>query len=455
MLKYLRNALSEKYLALFTSLILMCLHYWSAYPGGMTSDSLDQFEQSILWEFHNIHPIGLSFYWALLGTLHKGTSLLLFSNIACLWISVIILYFAFRNINPLLAWSFFFIIFIPSVLWQTPMLWKDIAAGGFMFLSISIATYYTIHVKQVKLYTIVISLFFTLLAFLSKFQIQFIMPIIIFWLLQCYRYKAKILRNIFFTAITILVFFNVLKVMVAALVPYPVTNTGTHRQIYDIIGISVRLNKNLIPECVTNMPSFSWEKTVDFYKNARSQDAFLFDPKYKSFRIGGLKEDEKKEVENAFFKLILSHPNTYLSHRLANFKALLKSNYGGEYGYTEPWIAERIGLPLYNVRVKSNINNYINYFADRKVTGNLVSFILIFLNIIIGMCSYKYKKKESIIVLYINLIALVFAFAMFFTTITNDYRYFFLVRLLTHFSLPISLFLFIQKISNKLDISKK
>src|ERR1044071_6430122 len=66
------------------------------YPGFLTSDSLDQYQQAIAAEYGDWHPPAFTMLWRFLNAIYRGPFLLLLLQLGALWESAYILMKAFQ-----------------------------------------------------------------------------------------------------------------------------------------------------------------------------------------------------------------------------------------------------------------------------------------------------------------------------------------------------------------------
>ncbi|MCD6064465.1 MAG: hypothetical protein K0R82_2376, partial [Flavipsychrobacter sp.] len=83
----IRKRLNPAIVCAFAFLINVIAYY----PGFLTSDSLDQYEQAITGKYGNWHPPAFTLLWRLLNSIYKGPFLLLVFQLGLLWGSAYVL----------------------------------------------------------------------------------------------------------------------------------------------------------------------------------------------------------------------------------------------------------------------------------------------------------------------------------------------------------------------------
>ncbi|MBA8666287.1 hypothetical protein H1Q59_00015 [Holosporaceae bacterium 'Namur'] len=416
-------------------LFFAVVNYISGYPGGMTTDSTDQFAQSINYNFNSHHPPIMSMLWSVFNHITQGPQLMLAFHIILLWSSTLIFYKTFKRKYPKLALLFIIIPLFPAILSQSTMIWKDISFSLTFLLVISIACYYTMAKEKPS---ILVNLFLLIMIFYGtgvKFQAKFITPIIILWLvwLNC---KALIRKIVFFTVLgSSLVIGGNIGIIKLFSKESP---SEQLRQIFDIAGISVITDQNLFPDFIKNNPLFSWEKVKQNY-TPKLVNALVYTPDTKIFNMTNSQADIE-ELNRALFNGITRHPLAYLEHRFLNLRSNLKGKKYSHYAIVEEIHTQPYGVKNNNGMLKRIIVKYIKTFPV-IFAANGFAFILV----VVGICylariyyqGYFYYFEEAKVLLSIFMICLVFTITLFFTTMAADYRYYYIVRLLSYFSIPI------------------
>ncbi|PXW58252.1 hypothetical protein C7450_106434 [Chelatococcus asaccharovorans] len=99
--------------------------YWSFYPGLMTSDSVDQFEQAQRFAFSDWHPPIMALIWHYLDRLSAGTVGLFALILGLYWSGFWLLAVRFARSRPSLGYLTLLAAFSPMLVTIPAMLWKD------------------------------------------------------------------------------------------------------------------------------------------------------------------------------------------------------------------------------------------------------------------------------------------------------------------------------------------
>ncbi|MCC8372410.1 MAG: hypothetical protein LN568_06790 [Rickettsia endosymbiont of Pseudomimeciton antennatum] len=423
----------RKYYPIILCFVLMFLHFLSAYPGGMTVDSFSQYEQSISGNYFSHHPPLMSMVWSLLNHIYQGPQIMLLLHLVFLWGGVLLLFYA--DPQNKYRYLYFVIPFLPNILAQSGIIWKDIGFGLGSFFVVASCVFYSYHQKRPSCLIVIGLLLIIFYVVGVKFQAQFIAPILVLFVLSV-SLKANMLTKITATSITsvIIIYGN------TALAKHFSKDSHANqlRQLFDIAGVSVAIdNDDLLPDYVKedkNLYSFAKLKTLytpTLVNYLVFGDNRIYDSTSDPIKL--------QELESSYIRAVIHHPQAYLKHRMKNFILLMKSSeYCSDDLLIDPNEAQKHGIYLKKNHVKDLVMGYLKAFP-KIVTKNFISFILIFVYLTAILTNKQSNNPEKTILTYIVTIGLVFSVVLFFATMACDYRYYYVIRVLTLFSLPIYL----------------
>lgn len=423
---------TNKYFPFILCFGLMCVHFISGYPGGMTTDSMDQFQQSLSGNFSAHHPPVMAMLWSLLNRIYQGPQIILFLHLFLLWGGVLLLFYADESNK--FRWLYFFIPFTPQVLSHSTMIWKDIGFGLSMFFIISACIFYTYRPYRAPLWVIISLLIICFYGIAIKFQGQFIAPLIILFISSVYFKDSIRLRLIACSIVSfIIIYGNILLI----------NNFSTNghseqlRQFFDITGISIRINNDdVFPSYAKTQSLYNFDKIKIAYTPCNFDPLFFGDTTvYKST------QDLKliQEMNRKFFTSISLHPLPYIKHRTAVLTCNLVIGKSWEYSFiANPEQVATYDIPIHPNFLQKITIKYLSLFSQ-KFTANFVSLSMIILYITYILFNRNKNTKELGILKYISIVAIGYSVALFFTAVASDYRYFYIIRILSFFSLPIYL----------------
>ncbi|WP_425362720.1 hypothetical protein [Candidatus Tisiphia endosymbiont of Hybos culiciformis] len=481
----------RKYYPVILCFVLMFLHFLSAYPGGMSFDSFYQYEQSISGNYFSHHPPLMSMVWSLLNHIYQGPQVMLLLHLVFLWGGILLLFYA--DPQNKYRYLYFVIPFLPNILAQSGIIWKDIGFAVGSFFVVASCVFYIYHQNRPSCLTVIGLLLVIFYVVGVKFQAQFIAPILVFFVLSVYlkaiadpanimpssqtslreatlvatKQSTKVTRNGLLRRASLLLamtdvsllwlnasrvsynwFIRIIITTILSLLIIEGNNqlakhfsTDSHakqvRLLFDMAGISVEIdNDDVLPDYVKENKIYSFEKLKALYTPGLvnylvSGDNGIYNSTSDPIKL--------QEMESSYIRAVIHHPLAFLKHRMKNFILLMKeSGYYNNDLLIDPNEAQKYGIYLKKNHVKNLMISYLDAFP-RVVTKNFISFILIFVYLIAILTNKQSNNPEKAILIYVVAIGLVFSVVLFFVTMACDYRYYYVIRVLTLFSLPIYL----------------
>ncbi|MFU7502573.1 MAG: hypothetical protein ACE1S7_03860 [Candidatus Tisiphia sp.] len=422
----------RKYYPVILCLFLMSLHFASAYPGGMSFDSFDQYGQSINKNYFSHHPPLMSMVWSLFHYIYQGPQTILLLNLGLLWGGVLLLFYA--DSQNKYRWLYLLIPFLPNILSQSGTIWKDVAFAFGSFFVVATCIFHTYRQNPAPLWVITGLLLIVFYVVGVKFQAQFIAPILILFVLSIYLKTSLLISIILTCIISLLIIYGNAKLTKHF-------STESHaeqlRQLFDIAGVSVAINNDdLVPKYVKEDQDLYSFKKLKVHYTPRWVDPLIFG----DTRIYASTADTIKlqEMESAYKQAITHHPLDFLKHRTMNFVMLMKNWGFHHYAFIELNEAQKHGMDIKKNYLKNWTIKYLKLYP-KILTINLISFILTFVYLISILTNKQSNSPEKVILAYIVAISIVFSIVLFFATMACDYRYYYVIRILTLFSLPIYL----------------
>ncbi|WP_342278489.1 hypothetical protein [Candidatus Tisiphia endosymbiont of Myopa tessellatipennis] len=268
-----------------------------------------------------------------------------------------------------------------------------------------------------------------------KFQAQFIAPILILFVLSIYLKTSLLIRIILTCIISLLIIYGNAK-----LTKHFSTESHSEqlRQLFDIAGVSVAINNDdLVPKYVKeDQDLYSFEKLKKNYTPYMVNLLVFGDTRIYNSVVDPIK---LQEMEASYIKAVFTHPLAFLQHRANAFTILMK---GVGYSRGELFIdhneAQKHGIHLKKNHLKDWMVKYIGLWS-KILTKNIISLILTFVYLISILTNKQSNSPEKVILAYIVAISIVFSIVLFFATMACDYRYYYVIRVLTLFGLPIYL----------------
>jgi hypothetical protein len=453
-LQWLNHQLSDRtvYLLFFS---LALLHFLSAYPGGMSSDTWNQYTQALSGHFSDHHPPMMSFLWALLLKLYPGPAPMLCLSLSMLWASF---YYFYRAIKPLsrpLALSLLFFPLAPALLSQSTMLWKDVFLWHSVLLVIAILTYHGLRHKKPSFWKnsfLVVLLFF---AMGLKFQAKFFIFPLVFWLIRLNTQRSRNPSS-WIMAILLMIVLLTGNTFLKNTLSTP-NHSEQMRQFFDMAGIAVMAeDPSIFPDHLKNQPYFSvielkfryTPRWVNPYVFRYPELFFVTSPN--PLFISSQNPQEIDSLHQHFLAAVWKYPYYYCLHRGLNLAInALKFKYTQ---YTEICCNQQPLAETFSFNDNQPLLKTIRWYTTTFgfVFGpNLYFYIFVAWGLKCSL-SIKTAPLEQHLALGIPaLTACLFILTLFFTTMASDYRYSYLIRLIGLFNLPLLALLIKQSSSNK------
>lgn len=397
----------------------------------MTPDSFDQYGQSLSGNFNSYHPPIMAILWSIFHKIYVGPQTMLFFHLSCLWMGIAFLYYSdeknkYRNL-------YLFLPFLPNIFGQSTMIWKDVGFGNSLFLSLSIGAYYVIRSKKPSL---LVTAFLLLIAFYAcsvKFQAQYLIPLVI-WFIVSLRVK-NIFYKIIATCSISLIFLLSQKILIKTLSFE--SPSQQHRQFFDLASIVVDTeDDSVLPDYIKNNDRYSFKRLKEKFTH-KSQDPMV----YGEDRIYDYSTNPRDvtELEKVFFKAVLNHPFLYLKHRICNFSYIMIQYFRPwEYSVMDKGLAEKNGFNFKSHYAQEQTIKLLR-LCPKFLSANLISFILIIVYSIYSLKNLPSRNAYDSLIFIYSSICLLYSFTMFLTTLSCDYRYYYVARLISISSIPIYL----------------
>ena len=284
---------------------------------------------------------------------------MLLLHLLLLWGGVLLL--CYSNDKNQFRFLYLLIPFTPYILSQSGTVWKDI---GFSFGTFFICTTCIFYISRQKIAPLPIVLGLLLICFYIvgiKFQAKFIAPILVFLILSIYLKRSSVIKFMVCTIISLtIIYANIL------LTNHFSINTHSEqiRQLFDLTGISVRINNDdIFPKYIKQSPIYNFEQLKVNY-TSQWVDTLIYGDN-PIFKVT-LDLEQLKELDSAFFKAIIQYPNQYLTHRIMNFtKAMLSGSFKDYAIVSDVKKAKELGIDCNDEnKFKVYVTKYLKIFPS-------------------------------------------------------------------------------------------
>ncbi len=391
------------------------------YPGSMSVDSWQQFNQAVSRSYDDVHPPIMAWVWRYLLWIKKGPEPMLSLNVGMFWTGLFLIWYQLIKqkchsylLIPLLG-------FMPPVLGMIGVIWKDISLGSSLVLVVSLLGYQS-KFMNIRKILIVILLFYA--TAVRHNAVAMTLP---FFLISCLVLKGQLYKGLtqeFFKSV-----FCGVKLLVGCLVVgFGLTRVILKPQksdiypsfifFHDLSYIGAKLDLELVPESFWTS-YYSKEQVGKALKDLRASDGFIYS-KEAPFKI----IHDPLEIENikrVWMKNIIDHFSIYLELRTQLFNSLnsigfdqcrvchfyIPNEFGGGIDKMAPW--------------RSYLERNLSQIAAKTLFYSGWFYLLLG---IMGLVATYLIQGEWFIISFCILISSIFYNLSFFmTTVTCDFRY--------------------------------
>ncbi len=298
------------------------------YPGFMSADSLDQYNQSHTLKFNDWHPPIMAWLWSKLNLVIDGPQSLLFLQLSMLWGGLFLLC---RNLSGGRFTILCILVgFFPWIINFQGVLWKDMGMAFSLLLALAILT-----TNKLTNYKLVAASFLLLYAFMLRGNAPAaVLPIVWFALWKTFPMQSNRIRLLATVLILMLMF------VFSYVFTYKVLDTyKAHPEIFiltdDLVHLSVSSNRSLLPKAQLELLKECKDETIAGGKEVGKMSCLIIKSSYgKAISYEVLTGIDKK----AWISAVVSNPLEYLKFRLDAYMFLLRSPSVSPYYVWQPGI---------------------------------------------------------------------------------------------------------------------
>lgn len=292
------------------------------YPGAMSSDSIEQYQQGRNWKFSDWHP---PFMAALLGIFdrifHSPAPLMIIHGFLY-WLAFYLLARAFLRVNVLVAYLFSLLGFWPAFLTWTGVLWKDVGTTTGFLLAAAVLCHYSLQGRRPPWTGAILVLIALLYGVLVRSYSSIAYVPLVFWLAFLLSANPSSKRRGLRFALLGLVGVALVPAAnaVVNLVLNPTPQCPLQSVLYhDLVGISVLSGERCLLHPY-HRPQFQCSEVKALYTPV-CHDTVTFNSRGLLIRV-----TEIKPLFRDWLNAVFAHPQAYLKHRWNVFAILFSLN---------------------------------------------------------------------------------------------------------------------------------
>lgn len=384
------------------------------FPGWMSPDSVAQYSDARNNVYHDWHPVLMAWWWRRLDSVYSGPALFLLQNLILYWATWY--FFANATSSALGRCRYLFPLlgFWPGLLFLMGEIWKDVAFASTLIFCWSLV--FNAYMQRRSLLVAERIAVFTLCVFAFGIKTNGIVAlpfILFFWV-----YTEGWHRRKWLIQAALALGLCSMCVLTAMIVTYKQKIVTTfpfqYTQTYDLLGISVRTGKSLLPEYITERVGGTPEKLKTYYFPGGNNLLF--------YGIAGAMHakspPELADLDGRWRHAVIEFPKDYLLHRLDNFSSLMRWGEKTTAVVASPSTVEN----PYGVSFQGN--NFSTWLASQADSHPWMFFPWIYAAILgIATSVLIVLKWHRVFVLTVAGSALAFVFPHIFIAPSADYRY--------------------------------
>lgn len=388
------------------------------FPGWMSPDSIAQYEDAKTAVYHDWHPVIMAWWWRQLDQIYVGPALFLIQNLILYWGGWCLFGAASRCWFGKWAYLLPLFGFWPGLLYPLGQIWKDITFASTMFFMWGLLVNAYTQSRRLTLVEWGVTILLSLFAVGVKTNGIVVLPFVLFfagYIDNVNKISWKKQLGIAFILTSVVVgglMFLMSQLNIIKSFPFQYTQT------YDLLAISVETNHNALPDYIVKRLSKSPLKLKEMYYYGGNDVLFYRE----TGNITTADPIELKDLNDRWLRNVIDHPRIYITHRLSNFKELLRIGSDKTAMVAFPGIVEN----AYGFQYKAN--KFADWMASQPEKHPGIFFPWIYLSVVaISFCALLFMKWHRVLI--ICMAGSVFSFTLphIFIAPASDYRYLYYV----------------------------
>ncbi|MBD8166115.1 hypothetical protein K6L24_13145 [Erwinia persicina] len=400
---------------------------WAFYPGIVSSDALDQYEQGSRFIFTDWHPPIMSFIWSLTDKVILGPFGMLLLECAMYWGSLLLLSISIPAKHKILSLSVVIVGFMPFALGTLSHILKDVFHAVTWMLAVGLIS---VNAKSEsgKRKAIIFASLLLVVGSMFRFNAIFgLLPLV--WLLL-----AKVNIDAWKKWSIVCFAFPLCTVLITSVFNYQILNASKSKAyqsliVFDIGGVSHFADKNYFNEEWTSAEDS--KVRTDCY-DSRSWNSYAWGPcAFILKRLVASGSWDDGSLMRNWLGAMLHQPRAYLYHRYENYMNLLWQP-GGI--LEERTAKNSLGFDFEKTVVFSVLQEITGALQKTYLFKPGFWLIASLIFSLYGLLTRKGEVRNLIIAL--NTSSFLYLFAYFFVGVASDFRYAYWSIIATSASVP-------------------
>jgi hypothetical protein len=450
----------NNYIGYFLCVVFFGLVTMSFYPGMMSPDSVTNLTDGRNNVFYDLNSPVMSFLWGKLDKIIEGPALMFLLQNSLFWGGCAIFWLTAKKRSFKLGIALILFALLPHILSQLTTVWKDVAMGTSLFLTVALIYHAKVFNSKISLLLSPLFLFYGYAARLNA--LPAVLPIAIwsdFIACQIFEIGKTKFAPVFIGIGYFFLLSTAVYVAIYTLTEWKTIYPFQQNYLYDLAAISKDKDEALFPGYILSSENFSLEGVKSRY-NERSVNDLI----YKDIPKSGdkpildltLQPEQIDELQLKWREMVLENPLSYLKHRLIVFAQLV----GLKKSTTRPYwdVGFASSPPEFRGNENVGFKVLMKYFSAFRrpfsQTFFFRAFIWLLLCLYLSYQSVKRKlKNDWDIVFVLSSSCLLFTSAYFPTTPSTEFRYLFWSAISSSVALIFGIYL-LRKEKTKIVINK-
>jgi len=430
---YLRHPLFSTIVALSGSLFVIVIFY----PGFLSSDSLEQLRQARLGIFSDAHPVAMSLLWRGLINIHDGPLLMLVLQSTSLWMGLYLLTKVYMSRwRGICALLFLVAGITPNMLIYAGVIWKDVQMTHAFLLATALIVWILNTdrptrkgARSAAFFAGILLVYGTLVRHNALAAVLPMLPLFACSLSRCWDgvYNFVSLRTMY---LSIIIFFLILSAqpLLNAVVKPQRDHFIQYIQLYDLAGISMRVDKPLFPEWIKNDKTrYDWRKIELSYQHYTGNQLFLDHHWTDTLAPLSMTRDPGRlaELDSVWMNAVITYWPQWMDHKLGCFLALMRCQDLSWNSVDSVLLKQEYQQQRRSLLSAATIS-YLTFFSGTYLFRPWIWAYLAIAGLIVATVSIKrfpQSRLQSVISCHLFLSALLYIAGYALISSADDFRY--------------------------------
>ncbi len=290
------------------------------FPGYLSPDSIDQYQQALTFQFTDWHPPIMALLWSILDSIWTGPEPMLLLQAAAFWLGAYALLSVIPTRSPWARALIIALLFSPAVLNFSGVIWKDVQLGSVW--ACAVAVVYSRRARDMPFSGVlkIAILGMVIYGALVRQNAGLVAGPMLLYVAQGRPWLASVWRTLCIYLVVALLAIGLGKAVNTAIRAQP-TSVLYGLLSFDLAGVTTRTGENQYP---FDLSSAELMQLRECYGLGTTQDELIWGScKFVWQRISSPPFPLHQFMGSAWLSAVAKHPVAYVAHRLSYFTRLL------------------------------------------------------------------------------------------------------------------------------------